>query len=85
MNIIDRGKTGYSPQDIFFGHRTWRLEMPFAHAGNQDLVIRTYLSIYFLTLIYWISAISAPVSSIAQHCNEIRKLVVSRRSILITC
>ena len=48
-------------------------------------VIRTYLSIYFLTLVYWISATSAPVSSIAQHCNEIRKLVVSRCSALITC
>ena len=49
------------------------------------LVIKTYLSIYFLTLIYWISVTSAPVSSIAQHCNEIRKLVVSHRSVLITC
>ena len=31
------GKTGYSPSDIFFGRRTWRLKMPFAQAGNQDV------------------------------------------------
>ena len=37
MNNRERGKTGYSPSDIFFGRRTWRLEMPFAHAGNQDV------------------------------------------------
>ena len=37
MNNRERGKTGYSPSDIFFGRRTWRLEMPFAHAGNQDM------------------------------------------------
>ena len=37
MNNRECGKIGYSPSDIFFGHRTWRLEMPFAHAGNQDL------------------------------------------------
>ena len=59
------------------GHAYWRRML-------DQIVIRTYLSIYFLTLIYWISATSAPVSSIAQHCNEIRKLVVSRRSALIT-
>ena len=37
MNNRERGKTGYSPSDIFLGRRTWRLEMPFAHAGNQDM------------------------------------------------
>ena len=37
MNNRERGKTGYSRSDIFFGRRTWRLEMPFAHAGNQDV------------------------------------------------
>ena len=52
---------------------------------NPVPVIRTYLSIYFLTLICWISVTSAPVSSIAEHCTEIRKLVVSHRSVLITC
>ena len=37
MNNREHRKTGYSPSDIFFGCRTWRLEMPFAHAGNQDV------------------------------------------------
>ena len=37
MNNRERGKTGYSPSDIFFRRRTWRLEMPFAHAGDQDV------------------------------------------------
>ena len=37
MNNRERAKTGYSPSDIFFGRRTWRLEMPLAHAGNQDV------------------------------------------------
>ena len=37
MNNRERGKAGYSPPDIFFGRRTWRLEMPFAHAGNLDV------------------------------------------------
>ena len=37
MNNRERGKTGYSPSDIFFGRQTWRLHMPFAHAGNQDV------------------------------------------------
>ena len=37
MNNRERGKTWYSPSDMFFGRRTWRLEMPFAHAGNQDV------------------------------------------------
>ena len=36
MNNTEHGKTGYSPSDNFFGRRTWRLEMSFAHAGNQD-------------------------------------------------
>ena len=42
---------------------------------NQNLLDLAWivLSIYFLTLIYWISATSAPISAIAQHCNEIRK------------
>ena len=48
-------------------------------------VIKTYLSIYFLTLICWICVTSAPVSSIAQHCTEIRRPVVSHRSVLISC
>ena len=37
MNNREREKTGYSPSDIIFGRRTWRLEMPCAHAGNQDV------------------------------------------------
>ena len=37
MNNRECAKTGYSPSDIFFGRRTWRLEMPFAHAANQDV------------------------------------------------
>ena len=36
MNNRERRKTAYSPSDILFGRGTWRLEMPFAHAGNQD-------------------------------------------------
>ena len=37
MNNREQGKTGYSPSDIFFGRRKWRLEMPFTHTGNHDV------------------------------------------------
>ena len=37
MNNREGGKTRYSPSDNFFGCRMWRLEMPFAHAGNRDV------------------------------------------------
>ena len=37
MNNREGGKTRYSPSDIFFCRPMWRLEMPFVHAGNQDV------------------------------------------------